>query len=132
MTALLSGEVSMGIGSLASTMAFVKAGRVKILAVASSRRSRLAPDIPTISETVKGVELENWLGLFAPAATPREIIRVLNAHVLKAIAMPEVQRRLTDNGYEVQGGTPEQFRKQIESDIAMYSKVIREAKIRTD
>jgi len=132
MTALVSGDVSMGIGSLASTMAFVKTGRVKVLAVASGKRSHLAPDIPTISETVKGVELENWLGLFAPAATPREIVRVLNAHVLKAIAMPEVQQRLIDNGYDVRGSTPDEFRKLIDSDIAMYSKVIREAKIRVD
>jgi tripartite-type tricarboxylate transporter receptor subunit TctC len=132
MTALVTGEVSMGIGSLASTMAFVKTGRVKVLAVASGKRSRLAPDIPTISETVKGVELESWLGLLAPAATPREIVRLLNAHVLKALAMPEVQQRLIDNGYEVQGSTPEEFRKLIESDIAMYSTVIREAKIRAD
>ena len=108
----------MGIGSLASTIPFVKAGRVKVLAVASGKRSRLAPDIPTISETVKGVELENWLGLLVPAATPREIVRVLNAHVLKALAMPEVQQRLIDNGYDVQGGTPEEFRKRIDSDIA--------------
>jgi len=132
MTALVSGDVSMGIGSLASTIAFVKTGRVKVLAVCSGKRSRLAPDIPTISETVKGVELENWLGLIAPAATPREIIRILNAQVLKAIAMPEVQERLTDNGYEVQGSTPEEFRKLIDSDIAMYSRVIRDAKIRAD
>jgi tripartite-type tricarboxylate transporter receptor subunit TctC len=132
MTALVTGDVSMGIGSLASTMAFVKTGRVKVLAVASGKRSRLAPDIPTISETVKGVELESWLGLLAPAATPREIVRLLNAHVLKALAMPQVQQRLIDNGYEVQGSTPEEFRKLIESDVAMYSRVIREAKIRAD
>jgi tripartite-type tricarboxylate transporter receptor subunit TctC len=132
MAALVSGDVTMGIGSLASTIAFVKAGRVKVLAVISGKRSRLAPDIPTISETVKGVEVENWLGLLAPAATPREIVRVLNAHVLKALAMPEVQQRLMDNGYDVQGSTPEEFRKLIDSDTTMYSKVIREAKIRID
>ena len=131
-TALVSGDVSLGIGSLASTMAFVKAGRVKVLAVASGKRSRLAPDIPTISETVKGVELENWLGLIAPAAMPREIVQIVNAHVLKAIAMPEVRQRLIDNGYDVGGSTPEEFRKLIDSDIAKYSKVIREAKIRVD
>jgi tripartite-type tricarboxylate transporter receptor subunit TctC len=67
MTALVSGDVSMGIGNLAATMAFVKAGRVKVLALASGKRSRMAPDIPTIAETVKGVELQNWLGLVAPA-----------------------------------------------------------------
>src|SRR6185503_13932182 len=86
MTAIVSGDVSMGVGSLASSIAFVKAGRIKVLAVCSSKRSRLAPDIPTISETVKGAAVENWLGLAAPAETPRETVRLLNAHVLKAIA----------------------------------------------
>jgi tripartite-type tricarboxylate transporter receptor subunit TctC len=132
MNALVSGDVAMGIGSLASTMPLVNARRVKVLAVCSGKRSHLAPDIPTISETVKGVELENWLGVLAPAATPRETVGVLNAHVLKVLAMPEVQQRLVDNGYEVQGSTPEQFQELIDSDLAMYSKVLREAKIRLD
>ena len=132
MAAIVSGDVSMGIGSLASTIPFVKAGRVKVIAVISGERSRLAPEIPTISETVTGVALQNWLGLLVPAGTPRETVRVLNAHILKALAMPEVQQRLIDNGYDVQGSTPEEFQKLIESDIAKYSKVIREAKIRAD
>jgi len=132
MTALVGGQVSMGIVSLASTMAHVKSGRVKILAVSSSRRSRLAPDIPTIGETVKGVELESWVGLLAPAGTPLQIIRAVNASVLKSVAMPEVQQRLVGEGYDVQGGTPEAFDKLIQSDIVKYSKVIREANIRID
>ena len=132
MTALVGGQVSMGIVSLASTMAHVKSGRVKILAVSSSRRSRLAPDIPTIGETVKGVELESWVGLLAPAGTPATIVRAINAAVHKAIAMPDVQQQLLGQGYDVQGGTPEAFDKLIQSDIAKYSKVIRAANIRID
>ena len=132
MVALAGGQVSMGIVSLASTMAHMRAGRVKILGVSSSQRSRLAPDIPTIGETVKGVELESWVGLLAPAGTPPQIIRAVNASVLKSVAMPEVQQRLVAEGYDVQGGTPEAFNKLIQSDIAKYSKVIREAGIRVD
>ena len=130
MTALVGGQVSMGIVSLASTMAYAKAGRVKILAVSSSRRSRLAPDIPTIAETVKGVELESWVGLLAPAGTPASVIRMVNAAVLKAIAMPDMQQQLIGQGYDVQGTTPEEFNKLIQSDLAKYSKVIREAAIK--
>ena len=132
MTALVGGQVSMGIVSLASTMAHVKSGRVKILAVSSSKRSRLAPEIPTIGETVKGVELESWVGLLAPAGTPATIVRTINAAVLKAIAMPDVQQQLLGQGYDVQGTTPEEFNKLIQSDLAKYSKVIREANIRVD
>ncbi len=113
MNALLSGEVALSIVSLASTMSFAKAGRVKILAVTSSQRSRLAPDIPTIAETVKGVELESWVGLLAPAGTPPAVIKTVNAAVLKVVAIPETQQRLLDQGYDVQGGTPEAFGKLV-------------------
>jgi len=132
MTALVSGQVSMGIVSLASTMAYAKSGRVKILAVSSSKRSRLAPEIPTISETVKGVELESWVGLLVPAGTPPQIIRAINSAVLKAVATPEAQQRLVNEGYDVQGSTPEEFSKLVQSDVAKYSRVIREANIRID
>jgi len=132
MVALAGGQVSMGIVSLASTMAHAKAGRVKILAVGSSQRSRLAPDIPTISETVKGVQLDSWVGLLAPAGTPQPIIKQVNAAVLKAIAMPDVQQRLVGEGYDIRGGSADEFGKLIQSDINTYSKVIREANIRVD
>jgi tripartite-type tricarboxylate transporter receptor subunit TctC len=132
MTALVGGEVSMGIVSLASTMAFAKSGRVKILAVSSAKRSRLAPDIPTIGETVKGVELESWVGLLTPSGTPAAVIRTINAAVLKAIAMPDTQQRLVAQGYDVQGGSPEEFARLIQSDVKTYSRVIREARITVD
>jgi tripartite-type tricarboxylate transporter receptor subunit TctC len=131
MVAVTGGQVSMGVVSLASTMAHAKAGRVKILGVSSSKRSRLAPDIPTISETVKGVELESWVGLLAPAGAPPSIIRTVNAAVTKAVAMPDVQQRLVNQGYDIQGSTPEEFNKLIQSDVAKYSRVIREAGIKT-
>jgi tripartite-type tricarboxylate transporter receptor subunit TctC len=130
MVALAGGQVSMGIVSLASTMGHMKAGRVKILGVSSSKRSRLAPDIPTIGETVKGVELESWVGLLAPVGTPAAVIRAVNASVLKAVAQPDVLQRLVDQGYDVQGSTPEAFNKLIQSDVAQYSRVIRAANIK--
>jgi tripartite-type tricarboxylate transporter receptor subunit TctC len=132
MVALAGGQVSMGIVSLASTMAHAKAGRVKILGVSSSKRSRLAPEIPTIGETVKGVELESWVGLLAPAGTPAAVIRTVNASVLKAIAMPDTQQRLVAQGYDVQGGAPEEFAALIQSDVKTYSRVIRAARITID
>jgi len=132
MVALTGGQVSMGIVSLASTMGQMKAGRVKILGVSSGKRSRLAPDIPTIGETVPGVELESWVGLLAPAGTPAPILRAVNAAVLKAIAMPDVRQRLVDQGYDVQGGSPEEFAALIRSDVKRYSRVIREARIKVE
>ena len=132
LTALVGGQVSMSIASLASTMSYAKSGRVKILAVSSVKRSRLAPDIPTISETVKGVALESWVGLMVPAGTPPAVIRTVNTAVLKAVAQPETRQRLVGEGYDVQGSTPEGFAALIRSDVKQYSRVIREAKIRID
>jgi tripartite-type tricarboxylate transporter receptor subunit TctC len=131
MVALVGGQVSMGFVSLASTMAHFKAGRIKVLAVSSGKRSRLAPDIPTIGETVKGVELESWVGLLAPAGTPAAVIKTVNAAVRKAVVEPDTAKRLLDQGYDVQPGTPEAFNKLIQSDVAQYSRIIREAKIQT-
>lgn len=132
MTALIGGQVSMGVVSLASTMAHAKAGRVKILAVSSSERSRLAPDIPTIGETVKGVVLESWVGLLVPQGTSSEIIRRINASVHQAVAQPETQQRLIAQGYDLMPGTPQAFAKVIQGDVALYDKVIRQANIRSD
>jgi len=132
MVALIGGQVSMAIVSLASTMSHAKAGRVRILGVSSSARSRLAPEIPTIGETVRGVELESWVGLFAPAGTPASVLERVNAAIRAAIAAPDVQQRLADQGYDVQGGTPDAFNRLVRADLATYARVIREAGIRAD
>jgi len=132
MTAIISGQVAMGFASLASASVLAKAGRIKILAIASAKRSRFAPDIPTIAETVPGVVLETWVGMVAPAGVPKRILRKINADLLKAIAMPATSRRLTDLGYDLAPGTPEEMNKLIQSDIATFTRVIREAHIRID
>lgn len=132
MNALMGGQVSMGVVSLASTMAHAKAGRVKILAVSSSQRSRLAPEIPTINETVKGVALESWVGLLMPAGAPSDLIRKINGAVAQAVALQETQQRLAAQGYDVMTGTPEAFAKLIQTDMVQYDKVIRQANIKAD
>lgn len=130
MAALAGAQISMSIVSLASTIPQMKAGRVKILAVTGEKRARAAPDIPTIAETIPGVVLDNWIGLLAPAGTPAPIIRKLNADVVKVIGMPDVKRLLEAKGYEVEGGTPQAFGALIQSNVAKYAKVIRQAHIR--
>ena len=132
MNALMGGQVSMGVVSLASTMAHVKAGRVKILAVSGSLRSRLAPEIPTISETVKGVALESWVGLLVPRGVPPEVIRKINSSVIQAVALADTQQRLISQGYDVMAGSPEAFDKLIQNDMVLYGKVIRQANIKAD
>jgi hypothetical protein len=73
MTAIISGQVGMGFASLASVRVHEQAGRVRLLAIASAKRSQLAPDVPTLNETVPGVVLETWVGMLAPAGVPQNI-----------------------------------------------------------
>jgi tripartite-type tricarboxylate transporter receptor subunit TctC len=127
---VMSGQVPVAFISLPTVMSYMKAGRIKVLAVTDSKRPAAAPDIPTVSETVPGFQVDNWIGLLAPAATPHDLIVKLNADVLNAIKQPEMQERLSQQGFDMQGSTPGQFAKAIQSDIAKYTKVIRAAGIR--
>ena len=86
--------------------------------------------IPNLVETVKGYAVDNWIGMLAPVRVPQEIIAKLNADVLKTIGTPELKERLTQQGFDVQGGTPEQFGAVIRADIEKYTKVIRSAGIK--
>lgn len=132
MAAILTGEVGMGFASLASVRVYEKAGRVRILAIASAKRSALAPDVPTLNETLPGVIIETWVGIMAPMGVPRPILRKIYADVTKAVTQPEVAKRLTDQGYDLKPDSPEAMDKLVQSDLVKYAKVIREANIRGD
>ncbi len=129
MTAIISGQVGMGFASLASARVHANAGRIRILALASAKRSRLAPDLPTISENVPGVVLDTWVGLVAPAGVPQPILGKINADLLKVLALPDTAKLLANRGYDLQPGSPAGMNQLIRSDIATFSRVIREAKI---
>lgn len=129
MTAIISGQVQMGFSSLASARVHEKAGRIRILAIASAKRSQLAPDLPTIAETVPGVVLDTWVGMVAPAGVPPRILKKINADLLRVLAEPATARRLTNHGYDLVPGSPADMDRLIRSDIATFTKVIRAAKI---
>ncbi len=132
MAAILTGEVGMGFASLASVRVYEKAGRVRVLAIASTKRSSLAPDLPTLNETLPGVIVETWVGMVAPAGVQKPILRKVNADVRKVVTLPAVSKRLIDQGYDLQPDSPEAMDKLVQSDLVKYAKVIREAKIRGD
>ena len=130
---LISGQVSMYFGSQPSSLPHIKAGKVRALAVTSARRSALAPDLPTIAESgLPGFESIQWYGLLAPAKTPSSILDKLNRNFVSVLTMPEVKERLFAQGYEVVGGTREQFGAFIKSEIAKWAKVVKEAGIRVE
>jgi tripartite-type tricarboxylate transporter receptor subunit TctC len=133
LTSLLSGETVVGITGMPSSWAQVKAGRIRALGVAGTRRSTTAPELPTVTESgLPGYEVNSWSGLLAPAATPKSVIAALNAEVMKILALPDVRQQLLNQGFEVLGGTPEQFGVFIKAEIVKWTRVIRDAGAHVD
>lgn len=126
---LLGGHVEVMIASAGLVMAQVKAGRLTVLAVTSKERSVLVPGVPAVSEFYPQFEAQSWVGVLAPAATPRSIVQRLNTEVVKALADPDVKERFVAQGYETVGSSPEQFGKWIRDESAKWGKLIRAQRI---
>ena len=129
---LVSGQVAVSFGSLPGLAPFVKAGKLRALAVSSAARAPTLPDVPAIAETFREFEVVIWYGLFAPARTPRDIVTRLHAETVKALADKEVGQRLAAQGFDAGGTTPEQFTEIIRRDLARWRKVIANAIIRSE
>ncbi len=127
---VVGGQVAMSFGTLAGLMPFVKSGRLRALAAGGARRIPALPGVPALAETVPGFEVITWYGLFAPAATPREVITRLHAEIVKALASPDVKQRLAAQGFDAIGNTPEEFVQVIRRDLARWQKVVAAAKLR--
>lgn len=126
LAAVLAGEVAMTIDPFTAVQ-HVKAGRLRALAMLSDKRSPVLPEVPTLRESgVHGVELSSWIGLMAPAGTPRPIIDRLHAEMVKIVAMPDVKERLARLNYEPVGDTPEQFAAAIAAETARWAKIVKE------
>jgi len=130
LTAVISGQVQVGLDIVAPVLAQVKGGAVRIIAVSSKQRSPILPEVPTVAESgVPGYESESWNGLAAPVKTPPAIIERLNKEVRAAVAAPDVKKRLQDLGIDARAGTPEQLRERLVADIAKWRAVIEKANI---
>jgi len=129
-TAVRAGDVQLGVEILAPVLSQIRGGGLKALAVASSRRSPVLPDVPTVAESgVAGYEAASWNGVAAPAKTPAAILARLNKEVNAAVASPDVKKRLSDLGIDPRAGTPEELREKLLSDIAKWKAVIEKAGI---
>ncbi|HVK31323.1 MAG TPA: tripartite tricarboxylate transporter substrate binding protein [Burkholderiaceae bacterium] len=127
---LLGGQVAMSFDTITPVLAHIKAGKLKALAVTTSKRSSTLPNVPTLDESgLKGFNMGTWFGLLAPAATPKEIVARLNTEVVKIIKTPEFRKRLEEIGAEPVGNTTEQMAQQIRDDTATYAKVVKEQKV---
>jgi tripartite-type tricarboxylate transporter receptor subunit TctC len=132
-TDLLGGQVP--IGSLGNTplLPHHRAGKVKILAQTTAARSQSLPDVPTYEEAgMRGLVLDQWLGLFVAAGSPKEVPARLAAEVSKALAEPSVRERYAQLGLEPVGGTPEDIARQYREDFDKYGRLIRELNIRAE
>ena len=130
LTAVISGQVHVGLDIVAPVMAQVKGGALRMIAVSSKQRSSILPDVPTVAESgVPGYESESWNGVAAPVKTPAAIVERLNKEVRAAVAAPDVKQRLQNLGIDARAGTPEQLRERLVADIAKWRAVIEKANI---
>lgn len=133
MTDLLAGRVSLMFATAPSAVSYVKAGRVRALAVTSAARWDGLPDVPTMAEAgVPGFTSEAWFGLFAPAATPPGIVDRLNAALVEATAAADVRTKLGAQGFTVASDSPAQFRAFVAAEIAKWADVIRKSGAHVD
>jgi tripartite-type tricarboxylate transporter receptor subunit TctC len=130
---LLAGQVNMMFDNIPSSLPQIKAGKLRALAVTGSKRAHSLPDLPTIAEAaIPGYESYVWFGVVAPAGTPPEIIKRLNAELVKAAAAPEFRDRLMGQGYDVLSSTPEQMTASIRSEMAKWSAIVKASGARVD
>jgi tripartite-type tricarboxylate transporter receptor subunit TctC len=128
MADLLSGTVVVLFDSIPSSLPQVRAGKLKGIAVASSQRSPVLPDLPTLSDSgLAGFTADSWFGIMVPAGTPRDIVAKLNADVVKALDAAEVKDIISRQGGIIRGSTPEQMAAQIRGDREKWGKVVRES-----
>jgi tripartite-type tricarboxylate transporter receptor subunit TctC len=133
--ALLSGEVTFSIASISSLVPHFKSGKLRALAVASSERTPLLPDVPTVAEAAElpGYALDVWFGVLGPAGTPRSIVERMNTELLRIVRDPVVVRdRYAPVGLSPLASTPERFTEVIKADLAKYAKIAKDAGIKPE
>jgi len=129
---VLGGQVPLTCDSLTQGLPYVKSGRLRAIATLGPSRSQVLPDVPTVGETLKGYEVVNWFGIVAPAATPHDVIVRLYSELVKVLRMPDIKERLSAQGSDPVGSSPEEFGAFMKSETAKWARVIKEANIRAD
>jgi len=132
-TAVLAGEAQVIFGSVASSLPQVKAGRLKALATTGIKRSKVAPDLPTIAESgYPGFDVRSWYAMLVTARTPMVIVNRIQGAVIKVVAMPEVQEAMSRQGLEPETSTPQELAARIKAETAVWAVVIKEGGIRAE
>lgn len=133
MLALVTGEAQLSFANAASSLPYVKSGKIRALAVTTAKPSALTPGLPTVAASgLPGYESKAMVALFAPARTPGAVIDQLNTHVVRTLNAPEVKQRLFDSGAEVMPGSPAELAAEMKNEMATTGKLIRQVGIRAD
>jgi tripartite-type tricarboxylate transporter receptor subunit TctC len=132
LTDLLAGQVQLMFGPLSSSIEYVRAGRLRGLAVTSATRSEALPDLPTVGEFVPGYEAAGWFGICAPRKTPAEIVDRLNQEINAGLNDPKIKARFSDLGSAVFVGSPSDFARHLADETEKWAKVVRTANLRAD
>ncbi len=132
-TALIGGEIQVAFDTIPGSKSMSDGGRVRLLAITSAERNKLLPDVPTMAESgLKGFEAQTWAGIFLPKGTPNEVVQRYHAALTKVLKDEAVRARLAEIGYTVVGNTPEQFRKQIDTELKQWAEVAKAAKMQLE
>jgi tripartite-type tricarboxylate transporter receptor subunit TctC len=129
LTDLLGGQIQMMFATMPTALPHVKAGKLKALASIRSARTKALPELPTVSEVLAGFDANNWIGLFAPAGTPSQVVQLLNAEVVKVMNTAEMRKRVETEGATFSPMSAEQFADFVRKEVIEWRKIIRAAGI---
>ena len=129
---LISGQVQLLFGVMPASLGYIRAGKLRALAVTTAKRQEPLPDVPTVGEFLPGFEARGWYGIVVPKATPTEIVEKLNKEINAALVDPNMKKRLTDLGAAVFAGSPTDFGKFIADETDKWRKVVKFAGIRAE
>ena len=131
-TALIGGEIDMLFSPMPPVVPHIKGGRIRAVAVTTPKRSPVLPDVPTMNDTLKGFEMDNWYGMFFPAGTPREIVMRFHTEMTKVLKDADVRSLMEKEGAEPLGSTPEEFAAYFKREVDKFAKVIKAAGAQAD
>lgn len=131
--AIVAGQVNLMMGSTTAALPHLRSGRLRALAVTTAKRFPILPDVPTVAEAgLTGYEVDGWYGILAPAGTPAARVRSISEQLALALNAPELKERLSRDGIEVRGTSPEAFARYISSEMIQWAKVVASANVRVD
>ncbi len=131
-TDLVAGQVQFSLNNPLTSLPLAAAGKLRLIATTGTARLALLPDVPTVSESVKGYEAGNWHALFTTGGTPRDVVGRLQSEVARALAVPDIRRKFIEGGADPVGSTPDEFAAYFRSEIAKWSQTVKAAGIRIE